>query len=442
MTSLPGWARASVLLLALAAAAPPALAATTQLTLQVAGTKLGPTGRAFVAADRAAGNDLTLTIPGTTAVKITADSGDVYTLTGAGTYTCTKAACAALYAAPAGTARITATLADGTITEVLAITLEALPTGTAGAAGGGDTLDDDPLPGSGALVQFHLDATGRAHGACVRAASTKDCDPASTTVPPTLRPNTPIYVCVEAPPAVDYSVKVTGDRGSYVPTFANAYEGVGITESGAGAVPTVRHCYGPFASRKPGDVDVQVSMDKGVTFATVAELEVSPAYSGAVRIGVGLSTVADHQYEVQTVGGAGQSEIGLRAGGTGQAEFVVGATAFFDKGGRVYEADRTFTEHLGLYMGLGILDTGAEGEISLSVLSSVYLGAEYELSPTAAIAIGPALRRVERLADGYQVGGPIDGTTVPTTQKYRLGAAVVLTLTPDVLRIVRPNWAK
>lgn len=168
--------------------------------------------------------------------------------------------------------------------------------------------------------------------------------------------------------------------------------------------------------------------------ATKIDITVDEVYAGAIRLGVGavFGGARDRTFTAQALPGSGQAEITTSDGGRMDAELVLGASVFFDKGGRSYNIGEP--GHWAPYFGIGLLNQSQSG---FELLKSIHLGLEYEISRQFSIAFTLVGRKVTRLADGLDVGDPISTMTVPTRTGYEVGVGVVVNLSPEFLKVAK-----
>lgn len=184
----------------------------------------------------------------------------------------------------------------------------------------------------------------------------------------------------------------------------------------------------------------------GSTTATTYELEiVVDTFSwGAVRFGfAGLfGDAVSPNYEIRNFAGATQTEIAQTDKQDVNFEVVLGFSPYlldmFIWGGRSHAARHIFDNntHIAPYIGLGIVGQSASG---VDALTSIYAGAEIEITSTFSIAGAAVWRRVNALADGYAVGAPADVGTAFTVATTGFGFALVLNATPDFLQFATPS---
>ncbi|WP_437300219.1 hypothetical protein [Sorangium sp. So ce426] len=198
-----------------------------------------------------------------------------------------------------------------------------------------------------------------------------------------------------------------------------------------------------FGPRRPGKADIKIKHLDGAENPTyTVELLVEQTYVGAVRLGLGpvFTGAVDRVYEASTRPGSQQPEIVARSSGNVDVELVLGFAPFvFDylaDGGR--SAIRGCGTCVAPYVGIGLLNQSAT---SLELLKSLHLGLEWEFSPSFSLAGTVVLRRVTRLAPGYEVGSPVDAGSVPTTERYGVGGGLVFNFSPEFLQVATRSSA-
>jgi hypothetical protein len=188
----------------------------------------------------------------------------------------------------------------------------------------------------------------------------------------------------------------------------------------------------PFGPRAPGSVTLSVTDASSTT--VIGQFVVPQPISGAVRIGVGVGTVVDASFRAVIVPGSSTPEIVSTSGGEYSTEVIVGFAPFLDRGGRLYEAKRV--GRLAPYLGIGALGAGVDDLTQVTVLQSVYVGGEVEFMRQSSLAVTAQLKRIQRLAAPFVVGGPYIGPEpIPTVSSLQLGAAVVFNVAPDFLQV-------
>lgn len=234
---------------------------------------------------------------------------------------------------------------------------------------------------------------------------------------------------------------MSGVRGLFSPATRNLTNTEMRTQSSSsgeeetiGVVVTTQE----FAPRKPGDADITVRLtEKDKPAATYPiELIVEETYSGAVRLGIGLpfGGAQDAKYGVVTRSGSSQAEIVAEQFGVADLELVVGYSAYLETGGR--SATRgCYPLCVNPTFGIGVYAPDAQG---VKFIKSAYVGAELELSPNFSASIDFVARRVTRLQDGYHVGSAVTGSEAPVRNGIGFGGGLVLTFSPDFLRLARP----
>jgi len=193
-----------------------------------------------------------------------------------------------------------------------------------------------------------------------------------------------------------------------------------------------------FAPRVPGQADLDVSFTElgGASLGDPVKLEfwVDTTYSGAFRVGVAAVFVGglEKTYDALMAPGSKQQEISGGSRSLVDVDLVLGYSPYLDAGGRGENGCDNRPFCFNPYFGVGIL--GANGAGQLDWLKSIHLGVEWELTDTFAIGVTANLRRVSRLAPGFNVGEPIEGT-LPLRSAYVLGLGIVLNVSPDFLKI-------
>lgn len=189
-----------------------------------------------------------------------------------------------------------------------------------------------------------------------------------------------------------------------------------------------------FAPRQPGVATL--TLDTRGASSAVAQFTFAQPVGGAVRVGVGLSTVVDASYSAVMAPGSSTAEIMGTTVGAVQPELVIGWAPFLEKEGRVY-ANPNHVK-FAPYLGLGVVAVNPENETALSLLRSVYAGVEWEFMHSSSLTLAGTVRRVSRLADSFDVGGPIGAATaVPTTTGYMPGLAIIFNVSPEFLEYGR-----
>ena len=270
----------------------------------------------------------------------------------------------------------------------------------------------------------------------IRSGGVKQADNISNQI---ILPNRSLRVIVLHLGTQKVGITVTGQRGTFepgsdVPSTAGS--------RGEGSVGTAERTSLEFGPRKPGtSVDVNISV--GGTALVSTELEVATTYAGAVRLGVAAGTVVDASYEAITTPGSTQSEI-VQTSGADQMlepELVVAYAPFwFQPKGRSYlgETPALSADRFAPFLGLGVASLSSSSTVKFSLLHSVYLGAEYEFGRHSSIFVAAQARAVDRLPAGFEVGGPLSGSEVPTVRDWPIGFAFGYTFSPDFLKVAQP----
>jgi hypothetical protein len=175
------------------------------------------------------------------------------------------------------------------------------------------------------------------------------------------------------------------------------------------------------------------------------EFYVPQAYSGALRLGVSAIHVAGlaHNYGLRQAAGASFSEIVDNGADPYAYELVVGYSVFLLNlpcGGRVYHVDDPWWGRFALYGGIGALSSSPSSK--LEWLRSLYLGPEYEISPSSSIALTGVVRRVDELANGLSPGMTVSTGTSLTRPTYELGIGFVVNFTPSFFQFASASLPK
>ncbi|MCC7540611.1 MAG: hypothetical protein IT379_30630 [Deltaproteobacteria bacterium] len=235
---------------------------------------------------------------------------------------------------------------------------------------------------------------------------------------------------------------INGERGYEPPRMSDrGFGGIGSgapvasreeerdeTESGDLAVSTFR-----FVPRRPGVIDLGVKLDDVPTRSF--ELIVDARFLGAIRLGIGAVTfgAVDRAYRSSLQPGSMQSEITAERFDDVDLELVLGFSLFvFDmiEGGRGYLDGPNYL--FAPYLGLGLIGEGAGGT---RALTSLWTGFEIEITPSSSIALGVVLRRVTRLAGGFDVGDAVDADTRFTTSRIGVGLGILINVSPEFARV-------
>lgn len=251
-----------------------------------------------------------------------------------------------------------------------------------------------------------------------------------------LAPNTRVELRVRVEPKQEVTAKMTGSRQLTAPSVEGYTAGGAGLTSGDGDKAKLKfevHTF-IFAPRKPGSSDLQITVGEKST--TVAEFEVATPIGGAIRVGVGVGTVADTAYQGILAPGSSTYEVVATTEGRFSPELIVGFAPFLEPQGRIYFDPRR--QRFAPYVGLGVVAAdNKDSETTLSLLRSVYLGGEFEFMHSSSLALAMQLRRVSRLPDAYEVGGPAPGEEVPTVSGYQLGVALIFNVSPEFLEFSR-----
>ncbi|HEX2685436.1 MAG TPA: hypothetical protein VHN14_02400 [Kofleriaceae bacterium] len=172
------------------------------------------------------------------------------------------------------------------------------------------------------------------------------------------------------------------------------------------------------------------------------EFLVPNQYSGALRVGISaLFGLKEHQYSKRLMPGAPVMEIIDHGSSAMATELVVGYAPYPQalwQGGRDYVRRYTWDSwrnRLAPYFGLGVASVTNSGEgTRVRWLRSFYLGVEWEIVQSTSIAVAATWSRVDMLAKGLSVGGPVDKDTDILDSRSKLGVAIVLNLSPEFFK--------
>ena|SRR5579859_1712970 len=277
-----------------------------------------------------------------------------------------------------------------------------------------------------------VSSTNASYIICIDVGATHSLDIEKYPQSVVIAPNSVGAVWIRFPPGDDVPPPtITGTIGIFTPPMMG----------GAAAAPAHPHKVFQIAPRMPGPVtiDIKVVNSGGnVVNEIPIELIVDKTYSGAFRLGfAGIfgSDAQDKTFDSKKFPGSNQSEV-VQSSQT-PIELLLGYSLFFDgfRGGRSYvvsaSGGRYLLQHLGLFIGVGIVSVSGAGA---DWLKSLHLGLEWEFSPNFAIEVTAVARRVTTLQNGVEVGSPVPDSGVPTATKYAFGGAVVLSVSPDFFR--------
>lgn len=228
------------------------------------------------------------------------------------------------------------------------------------------------------------------------------------------------------------------------PTQSGTDAGAGATSRAGGAAEPARICsthqVGPLA---PGGHQLKIGLVEAsdpskVVVDRALDVVVTQRYIGAFRAGVAAVFLQpDRTFEARTVPGSTTAEI--KQVKTTPAELVLGYSVYLSSlygNGRSYfrrDGEARQDNYVGLFLGFGAASFAAQ---NFDYLKSLHLGVEVELGPHVALAVTGALRRVDQLADGVKLDGPIAANgTVPVNSEYKLGLAVVLNISPSFFKL-------
>lgn len=255
-----------------------------------------------------------------------------------------------------------------------------------------------------------------------------------------LLPNRPIMVRVIHESTHKVSVTSTGKIGLYAPgvdSGSTPGRGAGSDKVfGAGReyeAPiewiTTQVVIPPM---QPGRASVTVKLfEDGAALDQInLEFVVMKTYSGALRTGISAVSLGavDGRFALRQFAGSPQPEVVAEPVDPFNLEFVVGYAAFLEDGGRPEIGCKRAPWCFAPYLGVGLLSQ--DNRDNFKFLSSVHLGIEIEPVKHFSIAATLVGRRVTRLANGYQVGGPAEPGAQIETQRYGLGAGLVFNVSP------------
>jgi hypothetical protein len=259
------------------------------------------------------------------------------------------------------------------------------------------------------------------------------------------KPNRSFYVHVVHRAEHRASVVLGGTIGSYAPGSRGRFmlsqrSGDGFNlEGDSGSKPVTYYVTARnFAPRKPGFAPLEVRLLDGqnqlVADPLKVEFWIEETFSGAFRVGVAgiIMGSLDERYRAETRPGSQQREIVAKGHSAMDLDVLIGYSPYLDAGGRSASGCESAPFCFNPYFGLGLLSASSGGE--LQWLKSVHLGVEWELTEAFAIGLTANLRRVERLARGFEPGYPIDGE-VPTDDKFVFGLGLVINLSPEFLKV-------
>lgn len=257
----------------------------------------------------------------------------------------------------------------------------------------------------------------------------------------TLAPNQSVRVVVQYEKGGTVAIELGGKEGLFTPSDKDlvnppstgpAVQGEKNEDDSTPDIVTVDQ---EFAPRLPGVANLTIRYKKTEAAAEevhTVELIVEQTYLGAVRLGLAsVWHAVDRGYEARSVNGSKQKEIAATSKQYVDAEFVLGYSPYI--GARGYTT-ACYPHCFEPYVGVGLLAQGSSS--ALETLKSIHAGLEWEPTPNFAIALTGALRRVNRLADGYKIGAPV-GDDVPTQTKIEWGIGLVLNLSPEFFRIAK-----
>lgn len=172
------------------------------------------------------------------------------------------------------------------------------------------------------------------------------------------------------------------------------------------------------------------------------EIDYPRTYLGSVRVGFGLvwGNAVGPRYEAVQQPGSPTYEIVQKEGSKVASELVLSYSVYPEAmlGGRNYR-ERLFSRNnwgFGPVVGIGTV-SAANGKVDL--FRSLYLGLEFEPVRFFSIAVGPVLRRVDGLADGFHVGSALADARVPTKERLSLGWFFMINVSPRFMKTAAPG---
>ncbi|HET9625966.1 MAG TPA: hypothetical protein VFP84_31615 [Kofleriaceae bacterium] len=208
---------------------------------------------------------------------------------------------------------------------------------------------------------------------------------------------------------------------------------------------------------RPGALHLDVKfldpVDAKPKSETAVDLDVDQGYAGAIRVGLGhvfhAAGPADHTYS--KIRRAKNLPAEITQGSANDGELVIGYSVFGETAfaggspaGRTYAirdqgAGAFLKHHLGLYVGVGLLEFNTS---TLKFLKSVHLGLDIEISRNISIVSSLALRRATTLGGGLSPGGPAPDGDIPTTNRLELGWGLTLNFSTDFISFVEAQRTK
>jgi len=191
-----------------------------------------------------------------------------------------------------------------------------------------------------------------------------------------------------------------------------------------------------FEGRAAGFAPIIIEEEAGKE-AYRLEIKYPRTYLGSIRVGFGVvgGGAVGPQYTGVQRPGSSTYEIIEKTGGKLAFELVLAYSVYPEAmlGGRDYR-QRLFTRNnwgIGPVVGVGAVSVSGG---NFDVFKSLYIGLEFEPVRYFSVSTGPVMRRIDRLADGYQVGSAITDATVPTKERIGVGWFVMLNVTPQFMK--------
>jgi len=314
-----------------------------------------------------------------------------------------------------------------TVASTMASTMASKTTAEPGAASAAELAADD----SWCVPEAHPAAMPRTFLLCLDAEGgpvlTRRYDARGAVVDRDIRAlptGTYLEVVVRHPEDTEISMELADDRGR-----SRGEELVApLADAGALRRRTTRRLFAPRAAGT-----VAITARSGDTVVATEELQVVDRYVGAIRMGVGLTLPAQATYASGPENDAGTAPIIRTSNDIVDGEIVVGFAPFLEPGGRDDLLRRPW--NVAPLVALGVVSANG-GNVRFTLFQSFYAGAELELTPNFAIGAALTLRRVDRLAAGYQVDDLLPASDViPTASSFRPGLGLVIGMTPNAMRL-------
>jgi hypothetical protein len=256
-----------------------------------------------------------------------------------------------------------------------------------------------------------------------------------------LLPNHSFRVIILHPRDRRIVVATTAAYGVYAPAVRALNEGLGPREKIHWTV--TEKTLPPFRPPK-ASIHIGVAMPRSDAEldGTDVDFVVQDVYAGALRIGIAALGFDARNQEYARVPDAAGTGYEVKALQAAQADFelVVGYTPYLDTGGRGQLGCSRRPFCFAPYIGVGVVAPKPQAN-GFDALTSVHLGIDWEITSAFSISASLVARRVDRLAPGLQVGGPVGGEADLTHKEMGYGAAVLLNVSPDFLKIAMTGGA-